>query len=300
MEEEILENKELLTSENFFMESFKALRKNKSALIGLGIILILIFVAIFAHLISPYSPIEQNLYNNLQPGFWAGNLKNFLGTDEFGRDVLSRIIYGARVSLSVGVIAVIIGILLGSLLGIFSGFYGGTLDNILMRITDIMFALPSILLAIVIVSVLGRGLSKAMIAIGITYSPQIARVVRSETIMVKNTEFIEAAKAIGTPKLRILRVHLLPNVLSVIIVYATLSIGSAILDAAALGFLGLGAQPPTAEWGAMLANSNHYITGGYWWVATFPGIAILVSVLGFNLFGDGLRDAIDPRLRKKM
>jgi ABC-type dipeptide/oligopeptide/nickel transport system permease subunit len=163
-----------------------------------------------------------------------------------------------------------------------------------------MFALPSILLAIVIVSVLGRGLSKAMIAIGITYAPQIARVVRSETIVVKGSEYIEAAKAIGSPRLRTLRVHVLPNVLSVIIVYTTLSIGSAILDAAALGFLGLGAQPPTPEWGAMLANSNHYITGGYWWLATFPGIAILISVLGFNLLGDGLRDAIDPRLRKKL
>jgi ABC-type dipeptide/oligopeptide/nickel transport system permease subunit len=291
---------EIQLHETFLSESLKSLKKNKSAIFGLVIVLILIITAILAPIISPHNPIEQDLYNNLKPGFWAGNTKNILGTDEFGRDILSRIIYGARVSLSVGVIAVIIGVLLGGLAGIFSGFYGGWIDNLIMRTTDIMFALPSILLAIVIVSVLGRGLSKAMIAIGITYAPQIARVVRSETIVVKGSEYIEAAKAIGSPRLRTLRVHVLPNVLSVIIVYTTLSIGSAILDAAALGFLGLGAQPPTPEWGAMLANSNHYITGGYWWLATFPGIAILISVLGFNLLGDGLRDAIDPRLRKKL
>ena len=291
---------EIQLHETFLSESLKSLKKNKSAIFGLVIVLILIITAILAPIISPHNPIEQDLYNNLKPGFWAGNTKNILGTDEFGRDILSRIIYGARVSLSVGVIAVIIGVLLGGLAGIFSGFYSGWIDNLIMRTTDIMFALPSILLAIVIVSVLGRGLSKAMIAIGITYAPQIARVVRSETIVVKGSEYIEAAKAIGSPRLRTLRVHVLPNVLSVIIVYTTLSIGSAILDAAALGFLGLGAQPPTPEWGAMLANSNHYITGGYWWLATFPGIAILISVLGFNLLGDGLRDAIDPRLRKKL
>ncbi|MGB9793842.1 ABC transporter permease [Caldisericum exile] len=299
MEEKILEE-EIEVHETFLSDSLKSLKKNKSAIVGLVIISILVITAILAPAISPHNPIEQDLYNNLKPGIWAGNTNNILGTDEFGRDILSRIIYGARVSLTVGVIAVIIGVFLGGIAGIFSGFYGGWVDNLLMRLTDIMFALPSILLAIVIVSVLGRGLSKAMIAIGITYAPQIARVVRSETIVVKNSEYIEAAKAIGSPNLRTLRVHVLPNVLSVIIVYTTLSIGSAILDAAALGFLGLGAQPPTPEWGAMLANSNHYITGGYWWLATFPGIAILISVLGFNLFGDGLRDAIDPRLRKKL
>lgn len=295
MEEETTLIKERSATE----EAFKSLRKNKSAIVGLVIILILILCAIFTPVISPYNPNDQNLYNGLKPGFWVGNTQNFLGTDEFGRDILSRIIYGSRVSLSVGLVAVAIGVSLGGFAGIFSGYYGGFVDNLLMRIVDIMFSLPSILLAIVIVAVLGRGLSKAMIAIGITYAPQIARVVRSETIVVKQNQYIEAAKAIGSSNLRTIRVHILPNVLSVIIVYTTLSIGSAILDAAALGFLGLGAQPPTAEWGAMLAGSNHYITGGYWWLATFPGIAILLSVLGFNLLGDGLRDAIDPRLRQK-
>ncbi|MGB9695111.1 MAG: ABC transporter permease [Caldisericaceae bacterium] len=285
---------------SIFMETIRFLRKNKSAIFGLVLILVFIFLAFAAPLIAPHNPIAQDLANNLKPGFWAGNNNNLLGTDNFGRDILSRIIYGARISLTVGLIAVVIGILLGMTAGILAGFLGGWVDNLIMRIIDIMFSLPSILLAIVIVAILGRGLDKAMIAIGITYAPQIARIVRSQTIMVSNNEYIEAARAIGTPSLRTMVVHVLPNVMSVLIVYGTLSIGSAILDAAALGFLGLGAQPPTPEWGAMLADGIHSITGGYWWVETFPGIAILLTVLGFNLLGDGLRDATDPRLRKKV
>lgn len=286
--------------ESFLKESLKYLLKNKSAMIGLFIIIIFISIAIFAPLIAPHHPNEQDLKNNLKPGFWAHNNKNFLGTDEFGRDLLSRIIYGTRVSLTTGLVAVIIGLFLGGFAGIFSGYFGKWIDNLIMRITDIMFSLPSILLAIVIAAILGRGLTKAMIAIGITYAPQIARIVRSETIMVKNSEFIEATIAIGCSNKRTILIHVLPNVTSVLIVYGTLSIGSAILDAAALGFLGLGAQPPTPEWGAMLSQSFHSITGGYWWVETFPGLAILLTVLGFNLLGDGLRDSLDPRLRRRI
>jgi ABC-type dipeptide/oligopeptide/nickel transport system permease subunit len=288
-----------MIQESPFRETLRYLKKNKSAMIGLGVIIFFVIIAIFAKFIAPYSPIDQNLKNSLQPGLWSGIKTNLLGTDEFGRDLLSRVIYGARVSLTVGLIAVLIGVLLGASGGIVAGFLGGKIDNLIMRIVDIMFSLPSILLAIVIVAIMGRGLSKAMIAIGITYSPQIARIVRSEAILVNRTEYIEAAKAIGDSSSRIMWVHVLPNVMSTIIVYGTLSIGSAILDAAALGFLGLGAQPPTAEWGAMLASSIHSITGGFWWVETFPGIAIVLSVLGFNLLGDGLRDAIDPKLRRK-
>lgn len=287
-------------NESFMRESLRYLRRNKSAIVGAIIVLIFIVLAVFAHWIAPHEPNIQNLRNNLKPGFWAGNKDYALGTDEFGRDILSRLIYGTRVSLSTGLVAVFIGLVLGSAAGILSGFFGRWIDNIIMRITDIMFSLPSILLAIVIVAILGRGLSKAMIAIGITYAPQIARIVRSEAIVVRNTEYIEATKAIGCSNVRTIFVHVLPNVASVIIVYGTLSIGSAILDAAALGFLGLGAQPPTPEWGAMLSQSFHSITGGYWWVATFPGFAILLTVLGFNLFGDGLRDSLDPRLRRKL
>ncbi len=285
--------------ESFARESLRYLKKNKSAMFGLGIVIAFILIAIFAPFLASHEPNIQNLKNNLKPGFWSGNKEYFLGTDEFGRDLLSRIIYGTRVSLSTGLVAVFIGVLLGGFAGIFSGFFGRWIDNLIMRITDIMFSLPSILLAIVIAAILGRGLSKAMIAIGITYAPQIARIVRSETIVISNTEFIEASRAIGCNNARTVFIHVLPNVTSVIIIYGTLSLGSAILDAAALGFLGLGAQPPTAEWGAMLSQSFHSITGGYWWVETFPGFAILLTVLGFNLLGDGLRDALDPRLRRK-
>ena len=284
--------------ESFFMGVLRHFKRSKSAILGLSIIVLVILVAIFAPVISPHDPIAQSLYNNFKPGFWAKNYRNFLGTDEFGRDLLSRIIYGARVSLSVGLIATTIGVIVGSAGGIIAGFLGGWVDNLIMRVVDIMFSLPSILLAIIIVAVLGRGLGKTMIAIGITYVPQIVRVVRSKAIVVKNAEYIEAARAIGSRTLRTMLVHVLPNVLSIIIIYATLSIGSAIIDAAALGFLGLGAQPPTAEWGAMLASSNDYITGGFWWIASLPGVAIFITVLGFNLLGDGLRDVMDPRLRK--
>ena len=278
-------------------DTIRYLRKNKGAMLGLAVIIFFVMVALFAPYIAPHSPIIQNLSNSFKPGIWAGNSKNLLGTDQFGRDIISRIIYGARISLSVGFIAVLIGVLLGGSAGVFAGFFGGWTDEIIMRTVDVMFSIPSILLAIVIVAIMGRGLDKAMIAIGITYAPQIARISRSETLTVRNTEYIEAAEAIGTPSFRTIAVHVLPNVLSPLIVYGTLSIGSAILDAAALGFLGLGAQPPKPEWGAMLANGFHSITGGYWWVETFPGIAIALVVLGFNLLGDGLRDALDPKLR---
>lgn len=282
-------------SEYYFI--WKYLRKNKTAMIGLFIIIILIIVAIFANIISPFDPYTQSLKDRFTPGFWRGNTTNILGTDDFGRDLLSRIIYGSRISLTVGFIAVFIGVLIGSFFGIISGYFGGIIDSIIMRGVDVMFSLPSILLAIVIMAILGTGLDKAMIAIGITYAPQIARIVRSQTIVVKNMEFVEAAFSIGEPHLMIIFRHIIRNVLSPIIVYGTLSIGSAILDAAALGFLGLGAQPPTPEWGAMLSRSYQYIVAGAWWVATFPGLMILTSVLGFNLLGDGLRDAIDPTLR---
>lgn len=282
-------------SEYYFI--WKYLRKNKTAMIGLFIIIFLILIAIFADFISPFDPYTQSLKDRFTPGFWKGNTINFLGTDDFGRDLLSRIIYGSRISLTVGFIAVFIGVLIGSFFGIISGYFGGLIDSVIMRGVDVMFSLPSILLAIVIMAILGTGLDKAMIAIGITYAPQIARIVRSQTIVVKNMEFVEAAVSIGESHLMIIFKHIIRNVLSPIIVYGTLSIGSAILDAAALGFLGLGAQPPTPEWGAMLSRSYQYIVAGAWWVATFPGLMILISVLGFNLLGDGLRDAIDPTLR---
>ncbi|MCK5022489.1 MAG: ABC transporter permease, partial [Candidatus Pacebacteria bacterium] len=233
------------------------------------------------------------------PGFWSedGIEGMPLGTDMLGRCVLSRMLYGARISLSVGFVAVGIAVLIGIAFGITAGYYGGWIDNILMRIVDIMFSFPGLLLAIVIVAVIGQGLDKAMIAIGIVYSPQMARVMRSSVLYVKETEYIEAQRAIGSSNLRIVFRHVIPNSMAPIIVYGTLMMATAILDAAALGFLGLGAQPPAPEWGAMLSDSRLYIVSGAWWAATFPGLAIVFAVLGLNLLGDGLRDILDPRLK---
>jgi len=220
-----------------------------------------------------------------------------LGTDALGRCVLSRIIYGARVSLSAAIVAVGIAMVLGIALGVLAGYYGGWVDAALMRIVDIMFAFPALLLAIAIVAVIGRGLDKAMIAIGIVYTPQMARIIRSSVLYIREMEYIEAEKAVGCSNWRIIIHHVIPNSMAPVIVYGTLMMASAILDCAALGFLGLGAQPPTPEWGAMLAKSYQYIVARAWWAATFPGLAILFTVLGFNLVGDGLRDALDPRLK---
>lgn len=283
-------------------ELIRRFRYNKSAVFGLGLILFLVIIAIFAPFIAPQNPTPSppKLEQSLKPGFWSNQSipGYYLGTDDLGRDVLSRIIWGSRISLTVGFIAVGIATVLGILIGIAAGYYGGWIDNVLMRITDILFAFPSLLLAIVIVAVIGQGLDKAMIAIGIEYSPQMARVMRGSVLYIKEMEYIEAQKAIGSSNRRIIFRHVLPNSLSPVIVYGTLMMAGAILDAAALGFLGLGAQPPSPEWGAMLSESRFYIVSGAWWAATFPGIAIVIAVLGLNLLGDGLRDILDPRLKE--
>jgi ABC-type dipeptide/oligopeptide/nickel transport system permease subunit len=283
-------------------EMLRRFRYNKSAVFGLGLILFLVCLAIFAPLIAPQNPTPSppQLENSLKPGFWSNESipGYYLGTDMLGRDVFSRIIFGSRISLTIGFIAVGIATALGILIGVAAGYYGGWIDNVLMRVTDILFAFPSLLLAIVIVAVIGQGLDKAMIAIGIEYSPQMARVMRGSVLYIKEMEYIEAQKAIGSSNRRIIFRHVLPNSLSPVIVYGTLMMASAILDAAALGFLGLGAQPPSPEWGAMLSESRFYIVSGAWWAATFPGIAIVIAVLGLNLLGDGLRDILDPRLKE--
>jgi ABC-type dipeptide/oligopeptide/nickel transport system permease subunit len=282
-----------------FSDFFYMIRKNKSALAGLIVIVAMVIVALLAPIISPNNPLQRSLANRLKPGFWAGEEYNQfpLGTDYLGRCLLSRIIWGARTSLSVGFIAVLISTVFGLILGIAGGYYGGWVDTFLMRIVDVLFAFPSILLSITIMAALGAGLEKAMIAIGIVYIPQMARVVRSAILVIKEMDYIEAEKALGAPHFRIIWHHILPNALAPVIVYSTLSVAGAILDAAALGFLGLGALPPTPEWGSMLSNSRQFLTSGAWWAATFPGLAIMLSVLGLNLLGDGLRDALDPRLR---
>ncbi len=280
-------------------ELFRRLRKNKTAIAGMIIMIFLVLCGIFANFIAPHDPLEQSLYDRLKPGFWSdqGIPGKPLGTDAHGRCVLSRILFGTRATLSVGFVALSIATAVGIVFGVLSGYFGGAVDSIIMRIVDILFAFPALLLAIVIAAVLGTGLEKAMIAIGIVYSPQMARVVRGSVISVKEMDYIESQHAIGSSSGRIIFFHVIPNTMAPIIVYSTMMLASAILDAAALGFLGLGAQPPTPEWGAMLSISYQYIVGGAWWAATFPGLAIVLAVLGLNLFGDGLRDALDPRLR---
>jgi peptide/nickel transport system permease protein/dipeptide transport system permease protein len=274
------------------------LHKNRTAMAGLVIVGIFVFLALFGPLIAPHDPLEQSLYNKLKPPVWdaRGSMSFFLGTDDFGRDLLSRLIHGARISMLVGVVSVSISLFFGTIAGAVAGFYRGWVDVIIMRVMDILLAFPSILLAIVIVAFLGPSLENAMIAIGIVSIPRYARIVRGSVLEEYSKDYVQAARALGASDFRLIFQHILPNCLAPLIVQTTLGFASAILEAAALSFLGLGAQPPTPEWGAMLAGGRALILRA-WWVVTFPGITILLAVLGFNLLGDGLRDALDPRLR---
>jgi ABC-type dipeptide/oligopeptide/nickel transport system permease subunit len=281
-----------------FFDQLEKLLKNKTGVAGLVIITVFVFLALFAPLISPHSPVENALYDQLIPPMWedGGSGKNILGTDDLGRDMLSRLIFGARVSLIVGLVSVGIALILGTFFGAVAGYFGGWIDNVIMRIMDIILAFPGILLAIVIVAYLGPGLRNAMMAIGVISIPRFARIVRASVLEENEKDYVLAARAVGARNRRILFNTVLPNCMAPIIVQASLGFGSAILDAAGLSFLGLGAQPPIPEWGAMIAMGRSMILRA-WWVMTFPGIAILLGVLGFNLLGDGLRDALDPRLR---
>ena len=281
-----------------FFDQIEKLFKNRTGLAGLIIIIIFSLAAIFAPLISPHDPNENSLYDQLKTPVWnpEGSTKNLLGTDDLGRDMLSRLIYGARVSLTLGIVSVGIAFLCGSFLGAMAGYYKGWPDNLIMRLMDIILAFPHILLAIVIVAYLGPGLRNAMMAIGIINIPRFARIVRASVMDEYEKDYVIAAKAVGSSNRRIIFNAIFPNCLAPIIVQTSLGFGAAILDAAGLSFLGLGAQPPLSEWGAMIAQGRAMILRA-WWVMTFPGIAILLAVLGFNLLGDGLRDALDPRLR---
>src|SRR5512136_2590189 len=281
-----------------FFDQIEKLFKNKTGVAGLIIIALFALTALLAPAISPHDPDENSLYDQLKPPVWneGGSTKNLLGTDDLGRDILSRLIYGARVSLTLGVVSVGIALLLGSMLGALAGYYKGWPDNLIMRFMDIILAFPHILLAIVIVAYLGPGLKNAMMAIGIINIPRFARIVRASVMEEYEKDYVTAARAVGAGNRRIIFNAIFPNCLAPIIVQTSLGFGAAILDAAGLSFLGLGAEPPTAEWGAMIAQGRSMILRA-WWVMTFPGVAILLAVLGFNLFGDGLRDALDPRLR---
>lgn len=272
---------------------FRKLVKNKFAAVGLLIIIILILVSILAPIIAPYPPNSMSVGNSFLP---LGTKGNILGTDSYGRDILSRLIYGSRISLLVGISAVVFGALLGSLLGVISGYFGGKTDAIIMRIVDGMMAFPFILLAIILMSVFGQGLLNVIIAIGIANIPGFARIVRGQVLSIKELEYVEVAQSIGASHIRIIFHHIVPNSIAPLIVYATMSVAGAILSEAALSFLGLGVQPPTATWGSMLQEGKNYIVLNPG-LATFSGLAILITVLGINLFGDGLRDALDPKMK---
>jgi dipeptide transport system permease protein len=281
-------------------EIWLSLRANRGAMAALIVILFLVACAILAPLIAPNDPSAQDPMNSsLLPPVWndGGFWKYPLGTDSLGRCMLSRIIYGSQYSLLIGCIVVTLSLSIGLILGLISGFYRGTVDSLIMRAMDIVLALPSLLLAIVIVVLLGAGLRNALIAVAITNIPHYARLTRAAVMHELTKDYVVASRVSGAGTFRLMFKTVLPNCLAPLIVQSTLGISSAVLDAAALGFLGLGAQPPTPEWGTMLADSRQYIESAYWAV-TFPGVAILVTVLAFNLLGDGLRDALDPKLKR--
>lgn len=275
-----------------WLEAWLSFKKSKSALVGSAIVLFFVLIAIFGPLFAPQGINDQNLSLRLQPPsaeFW-------FGTDDLGRDVFSRILHGARISLTVGLAAVLISAVAGSFFGIIAGYYGRWVDTIISRIFDIMLAFPSILLAIAVVSILGPSLQNALIAIAIINIPSFGRLIRSRVLSIKEEEYIHAAKATGMKNSRILWNHILPNSMTPVIVQGTLSIATAIIEAAALGFLGLGAEAPQPEWGKMLADARMFLLNAPW-AMIFPGLAIMLTVIGFNLMGDGLRDALDPKMK---
>ena len=277
---------------SLLLDAWHRLLRDKLAIVGLALITIFVFAAVFAPLIAPQSPIEQNLLQRRQ----TPSGQHWMGLDEVGRDVFSRVVYGSRASLRVGLLSVSLAIVVGSVLGAVSGFLGGWVDQVIMRIMDILLAFPGLLLAIAVVSILGPGLMNMLYAIAFVSIPVYARIVRASVLSVKEQDFVMAARAVGVPEGRMLLREILPNCLTPIIVAGTLGIATAILDAAGLSFLGLGAQPPMPEWGTMLGEGRGSVfTAPH--IVFFPGIAIMLNVLGFNLLGDGLRDALDPRLR---
>ncbi len=277
---------------SLWSDAMSRLARNKGALAGGVIFLLIVVMALTAPILAPHDPIKLNARASLrEPGqeYW-------MGTDQFGRDVLTRIIYGSRISLMMGFVAVTISVTAGSLIGLLAGYYRGIVDIIAGRLVDVMLAFPGILLALVIIAILGPDLKSAMIAIGVSAMPVFIRVVRGSVLSLRGQEYIEAARVIGASDARIIARHMVPNVLAPIIVLTSLGVPAAIISGAALSFLGLGIKPPTADWGEMLSNGRSYINAA-WWLSTFPGIAIMILVVSINLLGDGLRDALDPRMR---
>ncbi|MBA2668146.1 MAG: ABC transporter permease [Trueperaceae bacterium] len=277
------------TPSQIFLREF---RRNRGAVVGTVLFAILILMVLFAPYVTRFDPIEPNYGVRFSPP----TAEHWFGTDRNGRDIYTRVVYGGRISLLVGVVAVAIGSILGTVLGLVSGFYGGLVDNAVMRFMDFVLAMPGILLAITIVFALGPSLVNVMIAVGFSTMPQYARVVRASVLSAKQLPYVEAARAAGAGDGVVMGRHILPNVFAPVLVLATLGLGSAVLSVAALSFLGLGAAPPTPEWGLLISDGRGVLRRS-WWVATFPGLAIMVTVLAVNLIGDGLRDALDPRLR---
>ncbi|MER8828352.1 ABC transporter permease subunit [Mesorhizobium sp. M0938] len=282
-----------------FTEFWHYYSMNTGAVIGLVVFSALVLVAIFAPLVAPHSPDEQFRDALLTPPVWqeGGKSMFLLGTDAVGRDMLSRLIFGARFSLFIGLVVVVFSLTSGIILGVLAGYFRGWVDTLIMRIMDVILAFPSLLLALVLVAILGPGLFNAMLAIALVLQPHFARLTRAAVMAEKNREYVISAKVAGASHVRLMVKTILPNCMAPLIVQATLSFSNAILEAAALGFLGVGAQPPTPEWGTMLATAREFILRAPW-VVTFPGLAILITVLAINLIGDGLRDAFDPKLKR--
>nr|CAD6431027.1 peptide transporter [Rhizobium sp. Q54] len=282
-----------------FKEFWFYFSENRGAVIGLFVFIALVLVAIFAPLIAPHSPFQQYRDAVLLPPAWleGGNTSYLLGTDPVGRDILSRLIYGSQYSLFIGVFVTTLSLTSGILIGVIAGYYRGWIDTAIMRLMDIILAFPSLLLALVLVAILGPGLTNGMIAIALVLQPHFVRLTRAAVMAEKTRDYVTASRLAGAGPLRLMFRTILPNCTAPLIVQATLSFSNAILDAAALGFLGMGAQPPAPEWGTMLAEAREFILRA-WWVVTFPGLAILITVLAINLMGDGLRDALDPKLKR--
>ena len=270
--------------------NLRAFLRHRGGVIGACLVFLFLLVALLADVVAPHDPLRQDLTNRLKPP----SAEHLLGTDDFGRDVLSRVIHGSRVSLRLGIVAVLVALLVGGTIGLLAGYYGGAFDLLGMRVLDLRLAFPSILLSIVVVAILGPSLTNAMIAVGIMAVPQYARIVRGSVLAVRGLEYVQASRALGAADPRILARAILPNVTGPIIVTASLGLATAILDAAGLSFLGLGAQPPIPEWGSMLSQGRELVLVAPW-VLTAPGVAVFLAVLGFNLVGDALRDLLDPR-----
>jgi len=277
-----------------FLQSFFVLqlRRNRLATLGFWVIAALLFVALVAPLITPYDPFQINAWNVLSPP----TMKHLFGTDELGRDVFSRVVYGTRVSLLVGFVAIGIATFIGTLVGLVSGFFGGWIDSVLMRFVDIMLCFPTFFLILAVIAFVGPSIWYIMAVIGVTGWMHVARLVRAEVLLIREMDYITAARCIGCSNVRIIFRHILPNAMSPVLVSATLGIAGAILTESALSFLGIGVQPPTPSWGNILTSGKDYIEFA-WWLSLFPGLAILVTVLAYNLLGEGIRDALDPRVR---